>query len=187
MSSKHTGRVLYFVRHGQYHTGDGPKAGTLTALGRRQARRIAHYFREIPVNSVISSNMPRAVETAAILAEELGLVHNKRLPLLREVMPAKVKGLVVPLSKRKEARARIDQIYEQFFVPTRGTRHEIVVCHGNLIRALVCRVIGAPPIAFQKPMTHNGSVTCFVVIEGREMLASFNSISHLPAALHTMM
>ncbi|HYQ01833.1 MAG TPA: histidine phosphatase family protein [Polyangiaceae bacterium] len=185
-SGTRAARVLYFVRHGQYHLAEGKQQGQLTALGRRQARLLARYFAGLEIATIVSSDLARAVETANLLSRELGFSRPKRNALLREVMPCKVRGVVVPFAKRHEARERIERVMNHFFRPSRAARNEIVVCHGNLIRALVCRLTGAPPAMFQQMIAHNTGVTCFVVSPDGPRLLGYNAVSHLPMSARSV-
>lgn len=69
---------LYFVRHGENtHHAQGLFASTggddtLTERGRQQARQIGQHFADRPIDAVISSPLPRARQTAALIAAVLG-------------------------------------------------------------------------------------------------------------------
>jgi broad specificity phosphatase PhoE len=174
-------RVLYFVRHGQYSAPAGAKGGVLTALGRRQAARLRLYFEGLPVDSVSSSDLPRAVQTAEALARDLGVARVRRHAMLREVLPVAVHGVRVPLDKRARGKDQLDEIVARWFQPTRRARHEVIVCHGNLIRCLVCRVLRAPLTSFGDMLVYHAGVTRFTVdVEGVQ-LCGFNEIQHVPA------
>jgi serine/threonine-protein phosphatase PGAM5 len=178
-------RFLYFVRHGEYSNDDASK-GALTPLGRRQAGLIAQYFRGLPVASVRSSDLRRAKETADILAARLRARRVTRHRVLREMLPAKVPAMAIPSAKRAEGKRRLQQILRRFFRPARGVRHEVVVCHGNLIRALVLSVAAGKPDGFHRFLAHHGSVTSFVVFAtGKIAVVGFNSIAHMPERLRT--
>lgn len=73
---------LFLVRHGDAHAGlTGPIAGVrgcrgLTELGREQAGRLRDVLAartDLEVDALIASELPRAVETAHILAPGLGI------------------------------------------------------------------------------------------------------------------
>lgn len=179
------GRLLYLVRHGHYDTGDGPGAGRLTPLGRKQARRLARYFEGHPIDRIFSSDVPRAVETAEILAEKLGFDAVTRRRVLREVLPARIPNMHIPAKKRTEGRQRIEAIVTGFFKASTTTRREIVVCHGNLIRSLVCRIAGAPLGQFTQLLAHHTGVTCFMVTPNGVRLVAYNVIDHLPAVMQS--
>ncbi|MEX2501138.1 MAG: histidine phosphatase family protein [Trueperaceae bacterium] len=72
---------LYFVRHGEpdYGSLGSPRLGTrahdiapLTPIGRVQIQTIARDFRLAEADAVVSSSYARALESAALLARELG-------------------------------------------------------------------------------------------------------------------
>ena len=85
-------RYLYFVRHGQAkHVGDGFH-NKLTPLGRKQARLTARRLAQWPIAALYSSDMPRAVESAEIIAPMLGGLRLRRMKLLREMTPSAIPG-----------------------------------------------------------------------------------------------
>ncbi len=73
---------LYFSRHGEseanvqqiYSNGLGVHG--LTEVGRQQAAELAEHLRGIPFAALYCSPVLRAVETAAIVAQELGLTYQ---------------------------------------------------------------------------------------------------------------
>ena len=73
---------LYFVRHGESEANvgrvysNGLDVHGLTAPGRRQAAERADHLRGIPFAALYSSPILRAVQTAAIVAEPLGLAYQ---------------------------------------------------------------------------------------------------------------
>lgn len=173
------GRVLHFVRHGQYYDGEF-ESGSLTALGRRQAAFVAAHFADVPIDAISSSDTPRAIETADIVAEKLGLEPVVRHRLLREVLPTSVPGVVVPRQKRTEGSQRIERIIDRFFKPSRLARQEVFVCHGNLIRSLVLRVTTGHAEGFHQMLNHHGGVTTFVVVRSGIRVVAFNVQEHVP-------
>ncbi|HEY2004418.1 MAG TPA: histidine phosphatase family protein [Candidatus Saccharimonadia bacterium] len=82
---------LYFLRHGQSQANlDGVHAtpeSPLTDLGRHQALAAAQKVAVLNIATIISSDLPRALETAEILAQSLGLSKAQVIhePRLREV------------------------------------------------------------------------------------------------------
>lgn len=178
-------RMLYFVRHGQY-VSEGADEGRLTPLGRRQAAQLAKHFRRLPIDLVRSSDLPRAFETATILAARLKIRSIERHAVLREMLPTELPGLAVPLKKRKDARRRLGRIVERFFTGSKKPRHEVVVCHGNLIRSLVLRLAVGDPAGFHHFSIHHASVTSFSVSSnGKVTIVGFNLIEHVPPRMRT--
>ena len=76
MSDVHCPARLIVARHGQaeYESGEmTPSGGSLTALGRDQARALGERLRGERVAAVVCSELSRAVQTAEIAAGVLGL------------------------------------------------------------------------------------------------------------------
>lgn len=176
--------MLHLVRHGQYESGE-LGSGKLTALGRTQALRLARKFEALPVESIVSSDLVRAVETAQILAEQLGMTRPKRIRLLREVLPSKVPGFRVPIDKRVKDALRVERIVERFFKASRRTKHQVIVCHGNLIRALLLRVTSGRLDGWYRLPTHHVGVTSFAISRSGIRVTAFDVIEHLPARMRT--
>jgi broad specificity phosphatase PhoE len=172
-------KMLYFIRHGQYRVDDSADTGRLTPLGRKQALLLGRHLRLYPIDSVVSSDLPRAVETAQLVAQALGIPRFRRRRLLREMVPSRVNGLKVPLVKRADGKQRLQSIIDEYFTVTRKTRHELVICHGNLIRALVCRLARAPITSFTRMRVHHTGITCFMVNYKSIYLISYNGVHHL--------
>jgi broad specificity phosphatase PhoE len=183
-TSLEQGRYLHFVRHGHYRS-DEMDEGKLTALGRKQARRAARHFAGLGIDSIASSDWIRAVETADILANELGLTTRRRYRVLREMLPTRLPMLAVPQARRKEGAQRIERIIQRFFRQCRGQRHEIMVSHGNLIRALVLRVSAGRAEGWYRLTADHASVTTFLVGERGIEVVGVNALGHLPAQLRT--
>ena len=82
-----TTRTVYMIRHGQYHTevktADG---GGLTDMGKQQAACAARAVARIPIDNLYASTMTRAIETANIIATELGTEY-KTHDSIREAIP----------------------------------------------------------------------------------------------------
>jgi serine/threonine-protein phosphatase PGAM5 len=178
--------------------------GVLTALGRDQAavtgRWISEHLSGSRVNALWSSTLPRARETASIIAHVLGdrssplEVRRSREPrvtvrsaaVLREGMYSNVRGHEVPPKERKADRARADAAWLRFFRTCRMDRLEIVVCHGNLIRYLVCRALHTPVIRWTRMNSNHCSLTRILVRDtGAIRVVSYNETAHLPVSLVT--
>ncbi len=175
-------KILFFVRHGQYEpNGFG---GKLTTLGRKQASRLAKRLNEWPITTIRSSDTSRAVETAQIISEHMGGIRVRKSPVLREMFPTAYPGIVIPLKYRAQGKDNLDTILKRYFRLPRSTRHEVIVCHGNLIRSLVCRVLGVRLTAWRKMGTSCASITRFVLgRDGKIGLVSYNDTGHLPAQM----
>lgn len=91
-SSRRTARMLHFVRHGATELNiRGLRCGGdvdvgLTDLGRRQAHEVAMRLRamNLDIELIVSSDLDRTRETAAIIGDALGKVPMMVDPLLNE-------------------------------------------------------------------------------------------------------
>ncbi len=178
------GRVVHWVRHGQYEHQEGVLGGQLTRLGQKQAHATGRFLARWPVAHVHCSDFGRARETAALLLQHLDPTFLKtERPrahrFLREVVPTRVPYLKVPLKDRKAGEESVLRAERAFLSGVRGVRHDVVVCHGNLIRYLVARNLGAPRTTWMRLGTHHCGITTFVVVKGRAILQSYNGVCHL--------
>jgi len=181
-----SGNFVQLLRHGQYVRDPDSGDESLTLIGRRQARRAAARLCECRITRFYSSDLQRARETAEIVAKRLPGISVTALPVLREMLPTRVTGLQVPLQSRRDAQRRIDEVIEQFFVRPPKSGDTVLVCHGNLIRALLCRLLGMPITRWQELGTHHCSLTSFSIGKGGKLrLQCFNDSGHLSAALRT--
>jgi probable phosphoglycerate mutase len=177
-------RILHFVRHGQYADAPGVFGGVLSPLGRRQATVLGKHFSNMPIQKIWSSDMNRAIETADIIASFLPSVPIERSDLFREMVPSKVKQFKVPLARRREDRRRLDDIQERLLIRSNTLRHELVVAHGNLIRALLVQVLRAPLTSWvQLDINHCSITTLRVMFNQQIRLVRYNECGHIPAAL----
>jgi probable phosphoglycerate mutase len=159
----------------------------LTALGRRQARRTAARFRECTVAKIYSSDLQRAKETAAIIAERLGSPLST-MPMLREIIPTHVPGHQVPLHKRRTDKQSLERAIARFLTRSPRSGDTLVVCHGNFIRALTCRILETSVTKWQLLGTFHCAITTFrFKDDGQLQLQCFNDTGHLPMELRTMM
>ena len=176
-------RTLFFLRHGQY---EAESRGELTVLGREQARLTGKFLEAFRFDVVWSSTLPRARETADIVSGQLGGLRVRHTGLLREGLYTKVEGYAVPASERREDRARADAAYAKIVRTSRVERRELVVCHGNLIRYLMCRALHTPVSKWLRMTTSHCGLTRVIVRDtGAVRVVSYNETSHLPPKLVT--
>lgn len=87
---------VYFIRHGQSegnlnHLFLGHTDLDLTDLGRKQAERVGHFFKDIHVDAIYSSDLLRAYHTACPVAKAKGLEIIKS-EKLREIFAGDWEG-----------------------------------------------------------------------------------------------
>ena len=151
----------------------------LNAYGQRQAQRLANYIRNIGVGALYTSDLKRASETAALLAEKLGSepIADKRLrerdiglwqgltqkemqswyPTEYAQFTADPDGYRVPGGEsRKDMRERILSAFNEFLAEDKGETIAIL-SHSTAINALLAEII--PGVKFGSVDVSNTSVT----------------------------
>ncbi|MEE8337723.1 MAG: histidine phosphatase family protein [Dehalococcoidia bacterium] len=191
-------RRLILVRHGAYDYSDRPGQGRLNDLGRRQAEAVADLLGSHPIDAVHVSTLVRAEETAEAISLRHPGVPVRRAHLLRECVPPVPDAMQREFERRSDGwpdeestgacAGRLDRAYARYFTRTRGpSREEVLVAHGNAIRYLVARAIGADARVWLTMDTHNCGVTEVRIDRERgPVLVSFNETGHLPAELRTL-
>jgi serine/threonine-protein phosphatase PGAM5 len=188
-------RTLYLVRHGLYDESDPRDEAVgrgLIEAGRTQAQltgaRLAALG--VPFDTLWTSPLTRARETAAIIAQSLSGPAPQLAPELAECTPTTWREDVAATLAAGEAeacRAQLEQAFARFFVPSpAGDRHELLICHGNVIRWLWCRALGVEPAAWLGMAIANCSLTVIQVKpDGACKLYVFGDAAHLPPELQT--
>lgn len=158
-------KSIYFVRHGStiggetkaYQSDDEP----LSESGKRQASALAERFEgSIPIDTILSSDVSRALETAQIIGARLGHAVEP-LPLLRELArPSDVRGrpnshpdvlkVMTSVTEYWADRSKRHSDEENYFdlkdralatlsyLSRRPESRVLVVTHGILMRMLFC-------------------------------------------------
>lgn len=180
---------LILVRHGDAHAGfTGPIGGPtgcrgLTDLGRRQAERLHDRLAADPTirpDAVITSEIPRAIETASIIAPAIGFDDVPRDCEWCEVHVGEADGLDWseyaatygeldmaaepdrPFAPGGDSlhgfRERVDRAMRRIVDEHRGGS-VMVVCHAGVIAATLHRRFAAGPDAVRLVPTHTGLTT----------------------------
>ena len=129
--------TIYLVRHGEnpaninrefsYRTVDY----SLTPRGVEQAQQTAAYFRNLPIRAVYASPLKRAIETAQIIAEPLGL----DIVVLEQFREVNV-GSLENVPPTPELWAFHDQIMEDWY----AGRHDVTFPDGENYLTLLARL-----------------------------------------------
>ena len=188
-------RTVYLIRHGEYdHTDQrDPDVGRgLTPLGVAQAKIVAARLRGMPVeiSSLHSSTMTRARETALVIGEEFPELEVQTSPLISECTPPTRRDDIMAVETKADLKActkQLDEAFELYFAPSPDVdRHDVIVCHGNVIRYFVTKVLGVDTEAWLGMSIGNCSLTVVTVnADGSMRLLSFSDVGHLPPNLTT--
>ena len=186
-------RMLYFVEHAEYESGVHPadgRGGGLTTRGCEQAARTAERLRALPISIIHHSPLRRAVETASIIAARFPTAPLRQSALLRECFPSippvwEARYAHVTAAQRVRDHRQARWAFMAFCRPCTGVAgHELVVCHANLIRSIVCRAVQAPLDTWiYIDVFHCGISVIAVDASGQITLVSHNDTGHLPDAV----
>jgi serine/threonine-protein phosphatase PGAM5 len=83
--------------------------------------------------------------------------------------------------------AQAEQAWTHFFRSSRDERHEVLVCHGNILRYFMVRALQAPLETWINSEINNCGISEFTVNPGGEVtLVSHNDTGHLPVPIRTV-
>ncbi|MCD5315887.1 histidine phosphatase family protein [Kineosporia babensis] len=183
--------TLYLVRHGEQE----PDGENLSPRGREQARQLGHRLAGIPFDAIHCSSLPRAAQSAAIVAEHLPGVPahpcewaKDRTPII-ETYPERYQAFFeqVPPEERdpgavrlREAVTALSRTADHARHPAADERTDLVVTHNFVIGWFVRHVLEAPDWRWLGLNQANGGLTVLQWETGRPAaLLSFNDVGHL--------
>jgi len=186
-------RTIYLIRHGAYdmtEKGDESVVNGLTPLGIAQARLIATRLRGMPIKfaSLTSSTYTRARQTAGIIGQMFPDLALHTDPVLCECTPRTWRTDVikdVPKEELDASDAQINQAFAKYFVPTKTVdENDIIVAHGDLIRALICKALGVDTKAWLGfNIAHCSLTVVQVKADGTFKVLAVGDTGHIPPNL----
>jgi probable phosphoglycerate mutase len=192
-------RFLYLVRHGEAAGGGG-----LSEAGQEQARRTGERLKNLPVDRIHHSPLPRAAQTARLISGWLPGVPVAESATAGDYIPAELDPAGLPpaygrlvgsytITERREGAALAAAAMERFAGPPGETRasagpaddvHELVVTHNFLIGWFVAQALHAPDWRWIGLNQQNCALTVILYQPGLPpSLVSFNDAAHLPDQL----
>ncbi|MFF4381272.1 histidine phosphatase family protein [Kitasatospora sp. NPDC001547] len=193
-------RYLYLARHGETASeGDG---SGLTAAGRRQASLLGRRLAGRPFSALHHGPLPRAAETARLVAEQLGGVRPEPCEEAGDFVPYVPARDELPddsaefpltylagttAQERASGAALARRAVERFTGPVPGgeERHELVVTHAFLVGWLVRHALDAPAWRWLGVNAANAALTVLRYTPGRPpAVLLLNDQGHLPEELH---
>lgn len=185
-------RTLYLVRHGAYRADSSvdPNVGPgISALGVAQAQLVSSRLAGMRVrfDSITSSAMTRASETAAVIRETLVDVPMAQSPSLNECRPPSIRTPERASAEEAACARRLEAVYAERFKPAAGAAsHELIVAHGNVIRYLVTRALGVDTRAWLGLSVAHASLTVVrVLADGSMIVVSVGDVGHIPQSLQS--
>jgi serine/threonine-protein phosphatase PGAM5 len=187
-------RFLYLVRHGEAAEGGG-----LSDAGEEQARRTGERLKNLRVDRIHHSPLPRAAQTARLIAGWLPGVPVAESAVVGDYIPADLDPAVLPpsharlvnsytIAERNEGAARARTAIEQFAGPPgegpADDVHELIVTHNFLIGWFIAHALQAPDWRWIGLNQQNCALTVILYRRGLPpALVSFNDAAHLPDQL----
>ncbi len=189
-------RTIYLVRHGQYDHADRRDEFTgraLVPLGVAQARLLAARLKAMPAafTSLTSSTMTRARQTAQVIGRDFPGLELRQDPAISECTPPTWRKDIMAEEKAEEMEQcvkNIEGFFKERFIPSpdAADRHDIVVCHGNVIRYIVAKVLRVDPMSWLQMSISNCSLTIIRVHpDGAMKLDAFGDYGHIPENMRT--
>lgn len=195
-SEKKGTRTIYLIRHGHYDEADERDeyiGKGLTPLGIAQARLVASRLKGMPIefSSLISSTMTRARQTAMIINQEFPELNLKQNELICECTPPSWRKDIMigaDTTEKEQCVKNIEQAFKEFFIPSpdENDRNDIIVCHGNVIRYFVTKVLKVDTMSWLQMSITNCSLTIVrITPNGSMKLDTFSDYGHIPENMRT--
>jgi probable phosphoglycerate mutase len=190
-------RFLYLVRHGE-----APEGGGLSDAGEEQARRTGERLKNLPVDRIHHSPLPRAVQTARLISAWLPGVPVAESAIVGDYIPADLDPAGLPpsharlvssytVTERNEGAVLAAAALARFARPPGESLgqgpadvHELIVTHNFLIGWFVRHALQAPDSRWVGLNQQNCALTVILYRPGLPpSLVSFNDAAHLPDRL----
>jgi serine/threonine-protein phosphatase PGAM5 len=184
---------LYLVRHGEAVPHDGP----LSPAGEQQAQLTGRRLKDVPLSAIHHGPLPRAAQTAGLIAAYLPDVPVSASDLAGDYLPSdpgpddlppSYASFVAGFSAAERAQgprlaaAAIDRFTQAG--PEDGDNHELIVTHNFLIGWLVSQALAAPSWRWLGLNQMNCALTVIAYRTGLPpALISFNDAGHLTPEL----
>ncbi|TDC76186.1 histidine phosphatase family protein [Micromonospora sp. KC606] len=190
-------RLLYLARHAEQEHAEVESAEAgLSARGRRQAALLGERLRDLPLRAVHHGPLPRAAETAELVAAALPDIPVYESELAGDHLPHDTDPAGLPPSyagflaaftpaERVDGPLATAAAADRFATaPTDGEVRELVVTHSFLIAWLVRHALDAPEWRWLGLNSHNAGLTVIRYSSaGPPNLIAFNDVAHLPPEL----
>ena len=190
-------RTIYLIRHGEYNSEDerDPYVGKeLVPLGIAQTRLLSSRLKSMKIefNSLTSSTMTRARQTGMIINEDFPELELQQSKLIHECTPPTWREDIMADESKTDLNECVENLetaFKEFFIPSpdEDNKHDIIVCHGNVIRYFVTKVLNVDTMAWLQMTIGNSSLTIVnIKPDGSMKLVSFNDLGHIPPNLQTL-
>jgi probable phosphoglycerate mutase len=184
---------LYVVRHGDASPHDGP----LSPIGEQQAELTGQRLKDVPLSAIYHGPLPRAAQTARLIAAGLPGVPVVASDLAGDYLPSDPDPDLLPASfvsflgqfseaERSEGPKMAEAAIQRFAQPGPAGQddHTLVVTHNLLVGWLVSQALAAPAWRWLGLNQMNCALTVIAYQPGLPpSLLTFNDARHLPPGL----
>jgi serine/threonine-protein phosphatase PGAM5 len=184
-------RYVYLIRHGFYDRDslDERVGSRLNALGHEQARLLGARLKGLPVTfgALVTSDFTRARETADDLGAILGMKPALD-SLIHECTPRGDRYMSShPPAEVALCDSNLNAAFRKYMTPSpSGDAHDLLVCHGNVIRWMVSKALGMDTMRWPNLELGNASLTIVAVRpDGETRLVMYSDVGHLPVDKQT--
>ncbi len=189
-------RTIYLIRHGDYAPQNDSlpdSENVLTPLDIAQARLVSTRLKSMNINFnlLISSTMTRAKQTAEVISNDFPKLVPEQSDLIRECTPPTWREDVMADIKADEVEEcvnNLEEAFQKYFIPSPDDkdRNDIIVCHGNVIRYLVTKVLKVDTMSWLQMSISNCSLTIIRILpDGNMKLDAFSDYGHIPENMRT--
>ncbi|GFQ70134.1 hypothetical protein TNCT_675851, partial [Trichonephila clavata] len=163
---------------------------------REQANLVGQRLKDLNRNytKLVRSTMTRAQETSDIILKHFPDLPVEDCDLLREGFPIPpdppAQSWIVPDEVFYKDGSRIDDAFKKHFHRANENQtsdsHEIIVCHANVIRYFICRLLQFPPEAWLRLSLHHCSISWIIILpSGRVSAYMIGDSGFLPESFLT--
>jgi serine/threonine-protein phosphatase PGAM5 len=189
-------RTIYLIRHGDYAPQDDSipdSVNVLTPLGITQARLVSTRLKSMNIyfNSIVTSTMTRAMQTSQVIINDLPEIVFEQSDLIRECTPPTWREDVMAETNAAEVEEcviNLEEAFQKYFIPSPDDkdRNDMIVCHGNVIRYFVTKVLKVDTMSWLQMSISNCSLTIIRVLpNGNMKLDAFSDYGHIPENIRT--
>jgi broad specificity phosphatase PhoE len=191
--------TIYLIRHANPNYSLEKKLGDrlmpLSLEGKKQARELAKVLAKLNIDSVYSSSLVRAKETASYFADRhyLEIKVDEGLDEINWKAWHRVKYFRTSEERRKQSLASYRVLDKQLDKMQADTRHTLanifednrgknvaVFCHGNVIKTLLTGIMDADVLGFLSLEIYQASISQLVIDRDDYVkIACINDFKHL--------
>lgn len=197
---------LILVRHGETEWNrlkkyQGQANSPLTELGIRQAEAVRDALADEPIDTIVSSDLGRALQTAQIIAEphdlrvipearlrerHLGVFQGLDKDSISERYPEEVRRYrsgdpdhVIPDGESARQRYERSTACLRELAKSHAGDTLVVVAHGGILRGAIEMVLDLPMNRKRRFSLYNASIARFSIFDGYWMMDSWGETWHL--------